>query len=96
MHERDGGRCAYEDKQGRRCSKRHDLEFHHRKPFGRGGDHSPEVLCLLCKTHNALMAEHDYGEEVMARYRRSASWVSERAAVYVAGSSLRRPESAPG
>ncbi len=36
VHERDGGRCTYKDERGRRCSKRHDLEFHHKKPFGRG------------------------------------------------------------
>jgi len=34
VHERDGGRCTYEDKRGRRCTKRHDLEFHHKNPFG--------------------------------------------------------------
>ncbi len=82
VHERDGGRCTYKDKHGRRCTRRHDLEFHHRRPFGRGGDHSPEVLCLLCKTHNALLAERDYGKEVMARFRRSASRVSEPVGVY--------------
>ncbi len=70
---RDGGRCTYEDKPGRRCAKRHDLEFHHRRPFSRGGEHSPEVLCLMCRTHNALMAEQAYGKGVMARYRRGAS-----------------------
>ena len=82
VHERDGGRCTYQDKRGKRCSKRHDLEFHHRKPFGRGGLHSPEVLTLHCRVHNALMAEHDYGREKMARFRNSASRVSERRAVY--------------
>ena len=82
VHERDGGRCTYRDRHGRRCSKRHDLEFHHRKPFGRGGDHSPEVLTLHCRVHNALLAEHDYGEEVMARFRRSGSRVSEPVVVY--------------
>ncbi|MEE8218329.1 MAG: hypothetical protein V3S03_05125, partial [Vicinamibacteria bacterium] len=73
VRERDGGRCTYQDKPGKRCSKRHDLEFHHRKPFGRGGHHSPEVLTLHCRVHNALMAELDYGKEKIAGYRRSAS-----------------------
>ncbi len=31
VEKRDGGRCTYRDKHGRRCSKRHDLEFHHRE-----------------------------------------------------------------
>ena len=74
---RDEGRCTYRDERGKRCSKRHDLEFHHRKPFGRGGLHSPEVVTLHCEVHNALMAERDYGKEKMARFRRSANRVSE-------------------
>ena len=61
VHARDGGRCAFRDKVGRRCAKRHDLEFHHKKPFGRGGDHSPSNLTLMCRAHNTLMAEQDYG-----------------------------------
>ncbi len=80
VEKRDGGRCTYKDRHGRRCTKRHDVEFHHRRPFGRGGEHSPEVLRLMCKTHNALMAEQDYGKEVMARYRRGARRVPEAAA----------------
>jgi hypothetical protein len=63
---RDGGRCAYRDALGRRCPKLHDLEFHHRKPFAQGGDHSVDLLSLMCRTHNALVAENDYGREVMA------------------------------
>ena len=86
VHERDGGRCTYRDRHGRRCTKRHDLEFHHRKPFGRGGNHSPETVSLLCKVHNALLAEQDYGKEVMARFRRSGSRVSEAVVVYGGGS----------
>ena len=39
VHERNGGACGYVDEQGRRCSERVRLEFHHRYPFGRGGDH---------------------------------------------------------
>ncbi len=96
VHERDGGRCTYRDKHGRRCSKLHDLEFHHRKPFGRRGAHSPEVVTLHCRVHNTLMAEHDYGKEVMARYRRSGSRVSEWAAVYGAVSPLVPRRAPPG
>jgi hypothetical protein len=76
VHERDGSRCTFKDEKGRRCTKRHDLEYHHRKPFGRGGDHSPENVALSCRAHNALMAEQDYGKETMARVRRLARiWV---------------------
>ncbi len=80
VEKRDGGRCTYRDGHGRRCNKHHDVEFHHRRPFGRGGEHSPEVLRLMCKAHNALLAERDYGKEVMARYRRGVRQVPEAAA----------------
>ena len=96
VHDRDGARCTYRDKQGRRCTKRHDLELHHRRPFGRGGEHSPDVVTLHCRIHNALMAEHDYGKEVMARHRRSASRVSEPVAVYGIGAPPRLQGSAEG
>jgi len=86
VHERDGGRCTYRDKYGRRCSKRHDLEFHHQTPFGRGGEHSPEVLCLMCRAHNQLVAEQDYGKKKMARFRRPARRDSKPMSVVGSGS----------
>jgi hypothetical protein len=69
VHERDAGRCRYVDAHGRRCSEQNRLEFHHRYPFGRGGDHSPPNIALLCRVHNALMAEHDYGTKTLVRNR---------------------------
>jgi len=78
----DGSRCTYRDRHGRRCSKRHDLEFHHLKPFGVGGDHSPEGLALMCRMHNQLLAEQDFGREKMARHRRRASPDSEEVGLY--------------
>ncbi len=71
VHERDGDRCRYVDEHGRRCSARDRLEFHHRRPFGMGGDHSPENLRLLCPTHNRYLAECDYGHAAIGRHRRS-------------------------
>ena len=67
VHERDGGRCHFVDEQGRRCSERHRLEFHHRRPFAMGGDHSPENIGLLCPQHNRFFAEHDYGRAAIRR-----------------------------
>ncbi len=67
---RDGDRCRYVDEQGRRCSARDRLEFHHRRPFGMGGDHSPENLSLLCPSHNRYLAERDYGHAAISRHRR--------------------------
>ena len=59
---RDAERCRFVDEQGRRCSERHGLEFHHRRPYGMGGDHSPENISLLCPAHNRYLAELDYGK----------------------------------
>ena len=73
VYERDGGRCRYEDEQGRRCTARQGLEFHHRRPFGHGGDHSVENVSLACKCHNGYLAEVDYGREAMARHRRAGT-----------------------
>jgi hypothetical protein len=55
------------DEVGRRCSERHRLEFHHRHPYGLGGDHSPENIRLVCRVHNQYLAEHDYGKEAIGR-----------------------------
>jgi len=80
--ERDGGRCTFVSKDGRRCPERHDLEFHHRDPYGRGGGRSPANIVLMCKQHNLYMAELDYGKEHMDRYRRSADVVREPSPTY--------------
>jgi 5-methylcytosine-specific restriction endonuclease McrA len=71
VYERDAGQCRYEDEQGRRCTARQGLEFHHRRPFGHGGDHSVANVSLECQCHNRHLAEVDYGREAVARHRRS-------------------------
>jgi len=81
VHERDAGRCRFVDEQGRRCTARDRLEFHHRRPFGHGGDRSLDNIRLLCKSHNQYVAEADYGKQAMARHRRRPDRVSEAAAV---------------
>jgi hypothetical protein len=68
VHERDEGRCRFVDGQGRRCAERHGLEFHHRHPFGMGGDHSLGNVSLLCRQHNRSLAEHDYGHAAIGRH----------------------------
>jgi len=67
VHERDGSRCGYVDDSGRRCSERHRLEYHHRHPFGMGGNHSPTNLGLMCRAHNGYLAEGDYGRKAIAQ-----------------------------
>jgi hypothetical protein len=65
---RDESQCRFLDGQGRRCPERHALEYHHREPFGQGGDHDVTNVCLMCGPHNRYLAELDYGKEVMSRY----------------------------
>jgi hypothetical protein len=73
---RDGNRCRYVDRQGRRCTERHRLEFHHRHPYGLGGEHDPGNIVLACSSHNQYFAMHDDGRRAMERFRGS-SRVSE-------------------
>ena len=67
VHERDQGRCRFVDDEGRRCGGRLWLEFHHRHPFGMGGDHSLSNISLLCAAHNRYLAERDYGAATIRR-----------------------------
>ena len=83
VRERDGDQCAFVDAEAIRCRAREGLELHHKQPFARGGDHSPDNLQMLCPAHNRYLAERDYGKEVMGRYRRSSSAAREPAPVYM-------------
>lgn len=99
VYERDVGRCAYVNGQGRRCQTRERLEFHHDGTlYARGGDHSPENIRLMCRVHNALLAEQEYGKEKMARHRLSKSHGSKPVAVRSIGSAalVPGPQSAAG
>jgi hypothetical protein len=80
--DRDGNQCGFVNAKGRRCSKSGGLEFHHHEPFGRGGDHSPENVFMMCRAHNGYLAERDYGKEMVDRYRRSGSRAREPAPIY--------------
>ncbi len=73
VDERDRRQCRYVDEQGRRCSARSGLEFHHRHPYGHGGGHTAENVSLLCRSHNRYLAEVDYGRERMGTVRPTAA-----------------------
>ncbi len=62
---RDGGRCAFRDAAGRRCTCKGAIEFHHIDNWARGADHDPERLELRCRAHNQYQAVLDYGEAFM-------------------------------
>jgi 5-methylcytosine-specific restriction endonuclease McrA len=77
VHERDGDRCAFVSESGKRCDSRRMVEFEHDVPHACGGESTPKNLRLLCRAHNQLMAEREFGTEFMERKRATAR---ERAA----------------
>ena len=82
VRRRDSDQCRFVDKSSRRCTERRGLEFHHHDPFGRGGDHDPAKISLMCRAHNAYLAEREYGRAVMDKFRRLDGRVSESASTY--------------
>jgi hypothetical protein len=82
VRRRDGDQCRFVSREGRRCTERRGLEFHHHDPFGRGGDHDPDNISLVCHSHNAYQAERDYGKDVAEKFHRGGSRVSEPRATY--------------
>jgi hypothetical protein len=58
---RDGGRCAFVAPNGRRCTERAFLEFHHREPYAIGGETTVVNISLRCRSHNAYEAELVFG-----------------------------------
>jgi len=85
VRERDGNRCRFVDAAGRRCPQQDRLEYHHRHPFGMGGDHQPVNIRLMCRRHNTYLAEHDYGKDAIRRFSRSGRRPSGAEAVASAG-----------
>lgn len=63
VYERDGGRCTFVSEDGRRCSATAMIEFDHIVPRAKGGKSTADQLRLLCKTHNLLMAEQEFGRD---------------------------------
>jgi HNH endonuclease len=58
---RDGLRCSWVSDEGQRCPARAWLEFDHRQPRAKGGTSDAGNIRLLCRSHNRLAAELDYG-----------------------------------
>ncbi|MGH2436030.1 MAG: HNH endonuclease, partial [bacterium] len=54
---RDDGQCAFVAHNGRRCSERVFLEFHHVVPYSTGGEATVENIQLRCRAHNGHEAE---------------------------------------
>ncbi len=58
---RDGGRCAFVGRNGRRCTEQGFLEFHHVVPYAAGGAATAANIQLRCRAHNGYEAERDFG-----------------------------------
>ena len=57
--------CEFRGPNGVRCTARTRLEVDHIKPVGKGGTCDEENLRVLCRGHNRLAAEREFGEEFM-------------------------------
>ena len=57
---RDGGRCAFVGRNGRRCTEQGFLEFHHVTPHASGGPPTINNIQLRCRAHNGYEAELDF------------------------------------
>jgi hypothetical protein len=83
VHARDAGQCTFVSPEGRRCAARGLLELHHEQPHARGGRPTVKNLKILCRAHNALMAEQDFGRAYMRdkqrRVRPSTEGFAEQA-----------------
>lgn len=56
---RDGGRCAFVARDGSRCTELGFVEFHHVKPYAKGGSSTEDNIQLRCRAHNRYEAELD-------------------------------------
>jgi len=63
----DGLQCSWVDEEGHRCPATGWLELDHHQPRGKGGGSEPENVRMLCKPHNRLAAEREYGRMKIAR-----------------------------
>jgi hypothetical protein len=70
VYQRDAGQCTFVSAEGKRCSARGFLELHHHDPYARGGEATVENLRLVCRSHNALFAEREFGRSFMRSKRK--------------------------
>jgi hypothetical protein len=66
---RDEARCAFQAANGRRCSARALLEFHHVDPYALGGPATAENIQLRCRAHNRYEAQLVFGPPPISAQR---------------------------
>jgi 5-methylcytosine-specific restriction endonuclease McrA len=74
---RDRGQCAFASADGRRCTERTFLEYHHLELYARGGPPTVENIALRCSRHNHYEGELIFGPRrtSTARKRRPPSTI---------------------
>ena len=61
---KDGGRCTFVARNGRRCEERRFLEFHHVVPHAAGGKPTADNIELRCRAHNGHEVDRYFGPGV--------------------------------
>jgi hypothetical protein len=75
VSKRDADQFAFVSPEGRRCTQRAFLEFHHIQPFGHQGPATVDNISLRCRSHNVYESELVFG-------RFDPSVVREAAEIY--------------
>jgi len=88
---RDLGRCAFVGTDGRRCSERAFVEFHHVRPYAAGGEATVGNIQLRCRRHNGYEARTFFDK---GRDAEGAGVLREPRAAY--GGGIARPAAASG
>ena len=64
---RDGLRCTWTGCDGERCHATGWLELDHEQPFAKGGGSGANNVRVLCRAHNQLAVELEFGRETIHR-----------------------------
>ena len=68
--QRDARQCAFVAPDGRRCTERTYIEYHHaRLPYAHGGAATVENMALHCRAHNAYEGERIFGRHLPPEVR---------------------------
>ncbi|MEI8346708.1 MAG: hypothetical protein WCG27_04525 [Pseudomonadota bacterium] len=62
------GQCEFKSADGRRCSEKRGLEYHHCEPYAWGAPPEIDNISLYCKCHNQFAAIKDFGQQKMDFY----------------------------
>jgi len=84
---RDGWQCSYVSPDGQRCPCTQFLQFHHEHAWALGGTSEAANIRILCAAHNQLLAENDFGRQVIG-----AAVAASRARMLVAALGRQRQD----